>query len=302
MSGKKKALIGCGIAAALGLVTLLVLVAFLLGVVGGSSQGAKPVETPADTASQPPMEQSPPPGFALEDLKLTAVSLSGYWKEEDLIEDDEEKWIATACVVVKLETSLMLITNQHCLGLDTLFAADDDGQPEVKAYRLTVEFPNHQVRTVESIGVFQGNLDLAWLEIDATGLTEYQSLGVPSQIPSIAPGSEIVVVGTPMDESLQGTHTFGRVSALRSFDDSTGKEINYIQTDAALNHGNSGGPVFVKGGDRYLWAGVSMAKVDGADNLGLVIQATNLIGRDDERWFPANSEGVKSLFNSLKHE
>jgi S1-C subfamily serine protease len=52
-------------------------------------------------------------------------------------------------------------------------------------------------------------------------------------------GEEIYVVGTPLDESLSFSISRGIISARRVLD-----ERNYYQTDAAVNPGNSGGPVF----------------------------------------------------------
>jgi S1-C subfamily serine protease len=47
------------------------------------------------------------------------------------------------------------------------------------------------------------------------------------------------VVGTPLDERLDFSISRGIISARRVLD-----QRNYYQTDAAVNPGNSGGPVF----------------------------------------------------------
>ena len=52
-------------------------------------------------------------------------------------------------------------------------------------------------------------------------------------------GEEIYVVGTPLDERLSFSISRGIISARRTLD-----ERAYYQTDAAVNPGNSGGPVF----------------------------------------------------------
>src|SRR5579864_7178631 len=54
-------------------------------------------------------------------------------------------------------------------------------------------------------------------------------------------GEWVIAIGNPF--SLGGTVTAGIVSA-RNRDISTGPYDNYIQTDAAINRGNSGGPLF----------------------------------------------------------
>src|SRR5262249_56526518 len=54
-------------------------------------------------------------------------------------------------------------------------------------------------------------------------------------------GEWVIAIGTPF--SLGGTVTAGIVSA-RNRDINSGPYDNYIQTDAAINRGNSGGPLF----------------------------------------------------------
>jgi S1-C subfamily serine protease len=57
-------------------------------------------------------------------------------------------------------------------------------------------------------------------------------------------GEEIYVVGTPLDERLDFSISRGIISARRIME-----KRNYYQTDAAVNPGNSGGPVFNSSGN-----------------------------------------------------
>ena len=56
----------------------------------------------------------------------------------------------------------------------------------------------------------------------------------------------MIAIGNPF--SLGGTVTAGIVSA-RNRDIQSGPYDNYIQTDAAINRGNSGGPLFNLNGE-----------------------------------------------------
>ena len=57
-------------------------------------------------------------------------------------------------------------------------------------------------------------------------------------------GEEIYVVGTPLDERLDFSISRGIISARRTME-----KQNFYQTDAAVNPGNSGGPVFNESGN-----------------------------------------------------
>jgi serine protease Do len=82
--------------------------------------------------------------------------------------------------------------------------------------------------------------DVAVLKIDATGLTPV----VVGNSSDMKVGEQVVAIGNPLGE-LTFTLTAGYVSALdRNITMSGGSTINVMQTDAAINSGNSGGPLF----------------------------------------------------------
>jgi serine protease Do len=84
--------------------------------------------------------------------------------------------------------------------------------------------------------------DLAVLRIDAGHKLPFIDLGDSSQV---KPGEWVIAVGNPF--GLGGTVTAGIVSALGR-DIGSGPYDDFIQIDAPINQGNSGGPLFTQDG------------------------------------------------------
>ena len=91
------------------------------------------------------------------------------------------------------------------------------------------------------------------------------ALSLEVELPSVA--EDVYAVGTPMKEELKTTVTKGIVSAIRT-DNASG--MGFIQSDAAISPGNSGGPLFNSKGQV---AAISVAKFTGggAEGLGLFV-------------------------------
>lgn len=81
--------------------------------------------------------------------------------------------------------------------------------------------------------------DVALLKIESGGVLPYVSFGDSSRL---RVGEDVVAVGNPF--GLGGTVTRGIVSAKGRNIGVGGPYVDYIQTDAAINQGNSGGPLF----------------------------------------------------------
>lgn len=81
--------------------------------------------------------------------------------------------------------------------------------------------------------------DLAVLKIDAAGLT-------PAEFGSseeLQVGDEVLAIGNPLGEELRGTMTNGIISGINRDVTVEGHDMTLLQTTAALNTGNSGGPL-----------------------------------------------------------
>lgn len=117
-----------------------------------------------------------------------------------------------------------ILTNYHVI----------DGVEDLK-----VSFADGSTYDAKLVGGEEAN-DIAVLKIEATGL---QTVVVGSS-DDMKVGQQVVAIGNPLGE-LTFTLTAGYVSALdRNITMSDGNTINVMQTDAAINSGNSGGPLF----------------------------------------------------------
>lgn len=103
------------------------------------------------------------------------------------------------------------------------------------ASRVTVQFMDGKIYEAQVVGT-DPNTDLGLLKINATGLTP-ATLG---ESEGIGVGEWVMAVGSPL--GLDNTVSVGVVSSLgRTLDSETGPIFDAIQTDAAINRGNSGG-------------------------------------------------------------
>ena len=81
--------------------------------------------------------------------------------------------------------------------------------------------------------------DLAVLAIDASDLTPAQF----GDSDNLRVGDSVVAIGDPLGSELRGTMTNGIISAINRDVTVDGRSMSLIQTNAALNSGNSGGPL-----------------------------------------------------------
>ena len=106
--------------------------------------------------------------------------------------------------------------------------------------------------------------DVAVLKVESTGLP-HVTLGSSD---ALNVGDQVVAIGNPLGD-LTATLTVGYVSAKDRDVTTEGATINMIQTDAAINSGNSGGPLFNMKGEVV---GITTAKYSGSSSSGATIE------------------------------
>ncbi|HEY3569991.1 MAG TPA: trypsin-like peptidase domain-containing protein [Thermoanaerobaculia bacterium] len=146
----------------------------------------------------------------------------------------------------------LVVTNNHVV----------EGATSVKVHLGGRDYPA-QVKGVDKA------TDIALLKIDAGHPLRYVELGDSD---AIRVGDWVMVIGNPLN--LDQTVTTGVISAKgRSIGISDASFENFIQTDAAINFGNSGGPLLNMQGQVV---GIATAINWGAENIGFAVPVNTL--------------------------
>lgn len=122
--------------------------------------------------------------------------------------------------------------------------------------------------------------DLALLKIDATGLTPAQF----GKTEELQVGDETLAIGDPLGAAFHGTLTNGILSGINRDVTLNGYAMTLLQTTAALNSGNSGGPLLNLYG-----------QVIGINNMKMVSKSTTVEGLG----FAVPSSVVKEIIETL---
>jgi len=147
-----------------------------------------------------------------------------------------------------------IVTNAHVL-------ADSQGTLATGIYAITSE---QRSRDATLIG-YDGDLDIALLKIEGS----YNEIEFGNSN-DIKVGEKVIAIGNPL--GLQFSVSQGIVSAMNR-EGANGIKA-YIQTDAALNPGNSGGPLVNTKGKVI---GINNFKVGAAESLGFALESDYII-------------------------
>ena len=180
--------------------------------------------------------------------ELTVNSVVGIQTEATMNAFGQEAVSASAGSGFILSEDGYVITNCHVVA-----GAD----------KITVDLFNGDSFPAELVGS-DSSFDIAVLKIDAKGLPAV-SVGDSDQLKV---GEEVVAIGNPLGE-LTFTMTNGILSALDREINTDGNPQNMLQTNAAINSGNSGGPLFDMDGNVI---GVTTAKYSGSTTTGTTIE------------------------------
>lgn len=131
------------------------------------------------------------------------------------------------------------------------------------ATSLTVTTSDGMDHTAQLKGYDSSN-DLAVLKVEAEGLRA----AVIGSSDDLIVGDQVAVIGNPLGD-LTATLTVGYISGKDRIISTDGSQINMLQTDASVNSGNSGGPIFNMNGEVV---GIITAKYSGTSTSGASIE------------------------------
>lgn len=186
------------------------------------------------------------------DKVYNSVVVVGTYKNQNLVAS------GSGFVYKKDDNKMYVLTNHHVIELGN-------------SYKLT--YTNNETVEAELVGSDE-YLDVAILEVKTKSDINVVEIG-DSGI--LKPGDTVFAVGTPLDTTYSWTVTRGIISGKErlvevSLSNSNNSDyiMNVIQTDAAVNSGNSGGPLSNSNGEVI---GIISAKISlsGVEGMGFAI-------------------------------
>lgn len=158
----------------------------------------------------------------VDEVNQSVVAIIGKntkYREEDYIFSKFPKNLQHGSGVV-ISSDGRIITNNHVVdGVEDIYVVTYDG----KAYKAELLYADKDI-------------DLALIKIDRTDLKPIKL----ADEKKINVGDEVVAIGTPLFFGYRNSASTGIISGLNRPVDGT---YTYLQTDASVNPGNSGGPL-----------------------------------------------------------
>ena len=155
-----------------------------------------------------------------------------------------------------MNDKVYIVTNAHVV----------DGGKTVRVYRNDLGQEYAKKTKVLAVDIEK---DIAILEVEGSR-SDYPVVMEFADSDILKIGQRVLAIGSPLGPVFSGSVTSGVVSGLNRQVpvDSVGNTQSFIQTDAAMNGGNSGGALVNMNGQLI---GINSAKIEAAENIGLAI-------------------------------
>lgn len=202
-----------------------------------AAQDTTPTADETQTTADPTQTQTQTtPGLTIDDSPQSVENIPA----------DEEGALSLQEIYEKVIPSVASIScvQQGGTASGTGIVMSDDGYVITNyhviesAQQIYVLLSDENTYTATLVGGDEAT-DLAVLKVEATGLTPAEF----GDSDALRVGDVVVAIGDPLGTELRGTMTDGIVSAINRDLNLSGRQMTLIQTNAALNSGNSGGPL-----------------------------------------------------------
>ena len=231
-------------------------------------------------------------------------------KSEALSATEAYNKVAPAAVVVstKSVTQGYFMHTQEVEGIGSGFIINEEGYILTNyhviqgAQEISVTLSNDVTTTAQVVN-YDENQDVAMIKITD------ESVEIPATVElgdsdALQPGEEVIAIGTPLSTELSSTVTKGIISATsRSVAVESGVTMNLIQTDAAINAGNSGGPLVNTKGEVV---GINSSKISGeaVEGIGFSIPINDIKDKIESLSKPILNLGisVRTIDESLSKQ
>ena len=231
-------------------------------------------------------------------------------KSEALSATEAYNKVAPAAVVVstKSVTQGYFMQTQEVEGIGSGFIINEEGYILTNyhviqgAQEISVTLSNDVTTTAQVVN-YDENQDVAMIKITD------ENVEIPATVElgdsdALQPGEEVITIGTPLSTELSSTVTKGIISATsRSVAVESGVTMNLIQTDAAINAGNSGGPLVNTKGEVV---GINSSKISGeaVEGIGFSIPINDIKDKIESLSKPILNLGisVRTIDESLSKQ
>ena len=223
--------------------------------------------TPEPEAPEQP--ETDAPAYSLERVPLPETLTSNETDRSLTPQQVYKLNVAAVCGIASETTTNVFGQSATAAVIGSGFVLTEDGYVVTNNHvveasgQLSVKLWSGETYPAEIVGGDSFS-DVALLKIEAEGLP-HVTVGDSD---AIEVGEACIAIGNPLGE-LTFTMTGGYVSALPREINTNGKPINMFQTDAAINSGNSGGPLFDMDGNVI---GITSAKLSGVTGSGASVE------------------------------
>ncbi|MGL5042679.1 MAG: S1C family serine protease [Culicoidibacterales bacterium] len=159
--------------------------------------------------------------------------------------------------------TIYIVTNAHVV----------EGGKRVKVHRNDLNKESSVSAKVLAVDTVQ---DIAVLSIE-NAAADFPVIVEFAKTEGLKIGQKVLAIGSPLGSIFSGSVTTGIISGLNRkivIDDNSKLATAFIQTDAAINGGNSGGALVNMKGQLI---GINSAKIQKTDNIGLAIPANTVV-------------------------